>query len=1527
MSSRPDILDAAGDDPGRTALERTRQVFRFLKAFAEKREPTVRALSALPWTQSLPDLPVHPCISVGSVVLSKNGDASPDPDTAPAPLIHVARPTITRPPAPPAPIAGWLMPGWDNPISIAPSVQEAQNERRAGETVTVRFDEDPARVAAFAEWDEKWRAWSVAERPARAAMKVFEHFYELKGRIDRESERVELLVGDGRLRWVTPSGSTDFPILLQRVELEFDAAVPEFRVIDADRAPEVYSSLLQESEDLQPGTLNELRQEVERLGLHPMAGGETSAWLRRVVQLLGAHGQFREQRSNTSPTEDPLIERWPVLLLRQRSGGYAAAFDRVLHALETDSELPAALERLVGVDMPEPSAVDDAPVESDSADSARVWSEPPDVLLSKPANQEQIQIARAIERHRAVLVQGPPGTGKSHTIANLIGHLVAQGKRVLVTSHTTKALRVLRGHVVETIRALCVSLLDNDLAARAELEGAVRQILSRLSQSSESSLAREADVLVKQRSALNAEIDRITSQLREAREAEYREIVLSGETLPPSTAAIWVRDHAEGNDWIPGQLERGAPLPLAHEELIELYDTNARITREEEDELKAPLPDFSRLPGASEFDRMVRDSEASPDPEFAPFWARKATELELTNLIELLKCVGGTTGELERFVQWQRAIVRAGHGAGVEARQWSELGSKVSALFTRWKSAYPHLQEHGPAIGETLDTETAKRLSEEIVPHLERGGSLGWWAMFRHKEWKLLLDGARVNGKAPSTPAQFQAVRALAALQSERASFRARWQRLAEPAGLPAFDSLPDPPEPTLQDYAAQFAQLLGWWSERWASIEKAVDAAGFRWRAFRQREVARGVPATPFDRDCEILSGALRRAVEDQYAAALAAQAQRQLGELDAYLVPFSGALCRRLHAAVRARNVEAYQSAMDALQRLVGLQEVLKRRQELLARLKAAAPEWCRAISTRENVHGASTIPGDEVAGWRWRQLQQELARRAALDEAELTRMLERRREELRDATAQLVDRRAWLSQVRRTGLESQLALQGWADAVRKIGKGTGKRAPALQAFARTLLSKARDAVPVWIMPLARVAESFDPATKRFDVVIVDEASQSDVTGLLAWYLADRVVVVGDNEQVSPSAIGDRVEDDTALIAQHLQGVPNCQLYDGKTSIYDLARACFGGTIALREHFRCVPAIIEFSNGLSYNGSILPLRDSGSVARPHVVEFVMPPCMGSVRAGKANEGEARAVVALAQALIERPELADKTMGAITLLGDEQASLIQQLMFPLIGSAEIERRRFVAGNSAQFQGDERDVMFLSMVDTPTGSPLRLVQAEAMKQRYNVAASRAKDHMWVIHSLDPNFDLKPGDLRRRLIEHVRDPEGRLRELQQKESRAESDFEKLVMRRLINAGYRVKPQVWVGLYRIDMVVSCGDQEVALECDGDRFHPPEKIPEDMARQAVLERTGWRFVRIRGTRFYRAPDETMEWVQSELSKLGIEPSGIEIGSSNGRVDGADFIAAVTARAHEIMREQRWLIQAGNQQPSGDLFTEPTS
>jgi len=128
---------------------------------------------------------------------------------------------------------------------------------------------------------------------------------------------------------------------------------------------------------------------------------------------------------------------------------------------------------------------------------------------------------------------------------------------------------------------------------------------------------------------------------------------------------------------------------------------------------------------------------------------------------------------------------------------------------------------------------------------------------------------------------------------------------------------------------------------------------------------------------------------------------------------------------------------------------------------------------------------------------------------------------------------------------------------------------------------------------MPLTKVYESFDPRDTRFDVVIIDEASQSDVTALAALYLGREQIVVGDKEQVTPEAIGQLVSQVQNLITTNLQGIPNSRLYDSETSIYDLAEQSFGGTVALKEHFRCVPEIIQFSNHLSYANTIRPLRE----------------------------------------------------------------------------------------------------------------------------------------------------------------------------------------------------------------------------------------------------------------------------------------------------------------------------------------------
>ena len=101
----------------------------------------------------------------------------------------------------------------------------------------------------------------------------------------------------------------------------------------------------------------------------------------------------------------------------------------------------------------------------------------------------------------------------------------------------------------------------------------------------------------------------------------------------------------------------------------------------------------------------------------------------------------------------------------------------------------------------------------------------------------------------------------------------------------------------------------------------------------------------------------------------------------------------------------------------------------------------------------------------------------------------------------------------------------------------------------------------------------------------------------------------------------------------------------------------------------------------------------------------------------------------------------------------------------------------------------------------------------------------------------------------------------------------------------------------------MVAKCGDNKIAIECDGELYHSGyEKIREDMERQAILERLGWRFIRIRGSEYYRNPSETIKRVISELNAYEIYPEqNIKIINSSE----TELQQRVIARAAHIIDE----------------------
>jgi very-short-patch-repair endonuclease len=203
------------------------------------------------------------------------------------------------------------------------------------------------------------------------------------------------------------------------------------------------------------------------------------------------------------------------------------------------------------------------------------------------------------------------------------------------------------------------------------------------------------------------------------------------------------------------------------------------------------------------------------------------------------------------------------------------------------------------------------------------------------------------------------------------------------------------------------------------------------------------------------------------------------------------------------------------------------------------------------------------------------------------------------------------------------------------------------------------------------------------------------------------------------------------------------------------------------------------------------------------------------------------------------------------------------------------------------------------------------------KKRYNVAASRARDQLWVIYSMDPDAHLKSGDRRRRLIDHARDPEALLRAIEKEGSRVASPFEKMVLHGLVDAGYRVQPQWSVGSYRIDLVVQGESRKLAVECDGERWHTPEQLQSDLERQAIIERLGWVFVRIRGSVFFRDPDFAMIPVFNKLRELEIEPLGM---------DDLQGAPAETARVIERVRRRAQVLRAewSAEGTAGDISTK---
>lgn len=1354
--------------------------------------------------------------------------------------------------------------------------------------------------------DTKWRPWAKEEKLRRETIHIYSKLFTLKQQLEGGivDALIELVWGVGLGVWNWNSTKVGYPLIGRLVELSLSPVTAQIEIrprdVDAQLEIDWYTAVGNSGvADLEKAAKDFFGKSITTFS--PFDRGTFEPLLRTAVTHLDANGIYWP---NEVPAEDrtlPNLENklkvtdtW-VLFARPRTNSLFLQ-DLVKlkkQAEETDIYPPAVASIVTDPDTSNPVVV--LPnfrgvSASYQAEYSRNDMKARDLYFPKPFNDEQVRIVQLLDISDGVVVQGPPGTGKTHTIANIICHYLAEGKRVLVTSMKDPALAVLQEFLPAEIRPLAISLLTSEQEGMKQFEYAIDKIASEVQRLDRISTARAIHHLEESIDALHGKLAGIDRNISEWAKRNLAKITLDAEEIAPQDAAHDVVDNASQFEWIPDALGAGPEFaPQFSDADIVLLREARRALARDIDYISASLPQLVEFPDSktlvelhhdlSHFEKLKEGVERGDVPALSD-----SSKETLNRAQQLLMTIGKLRNLRDGVMQagrpWTQAMRQRLRRAGDD-----ELHKILEALGTELGQA---VERRKKFLEQPVATPAGMELDNDIIKAVnnlaEGKRPFGLKGLFGRTEQKKQLDNIRVLGNPPADTASWEHVAEYLALLKALRELALRWNSLAHELPLEIVPD--DKPEGGLA--ASQSFALF-------SKVKEMVTEEGTLYSgASRIFPTWSHSLKVADDEQCLAeLEKALRHHLtknrlanvwvnKEHIQKVLAGRTGRVIDDIRSFLAETLGS-----SGVTDAEMQSKWSALMTELSRVLGLGSHLTVVHDACNKVEASgAPGYAAAL--KQPIEGTvdRLLPDNWRTAWRLRRLATYLE---SINAQEELKKLAKDRHEVEDDLSRsyrdTVVKRTWLKLAENASPSIRAALQAYLNAIKNIGRGSrgAKRAVRYRHDARKAASLANPAVPCWIMAHYRVSESLPAELGCFDLVIIDEASQSDFTALPSLLRAKKALIVGDDKQVSPEGVGLEEKKVLSLMDRFLSSQVETyrQQMSPERSIYDLFKVVFAkSAVMLKEHFRCVGPIIEYSKREFYNHELRPLRV------PKASERLDPPLIDVMvedgyRKGDVNLPEARFIVDEIKAIVEDPNMGGRSIGVVSLLADKQALEIWERLTQELGPEIIQRHRITCGDAWTFQGKERDIMFLSMVSAPNEDVITPLSRNTFAQRFNVAASRARDRMYLVRSVGLEHLSNADRLRRSLIAHFSAPFAQ-NEIRVENLRllCESPFEREMYDELTQRGYCVTPQVGgIDQYRIDMVVEGhNDTRLAVECDGDKYHGPDKWADDVKRQRALERTGWIFWRCFASDFIRRRQAVLDDLIKTLAERGIEPIGAE-------------------------------------------------
>ena len=584
----------------------TQKLFQFLKEFNKlKTKPRldVNSFEKVLWLSNIPNEKECYSITHNSNFENVNFDQ----------WIEIKKPRRKPFPEPPREIIPWLKEDTLNECTIQPQLHsyiivELSNQStpsEEGSNEKVSLEDCPEIKDSFKKYlNQKWFPWSKEEKRLQPVLEVYNNLYKIYKKNKDQGEVYQIVLGLGLLSSKNKRGiNIKRHIVEVPLSIKFHSVTGTIIVEPCEQSAELSLEMDMFQDSEKPENSDYINSQLSELNNDFWKDEKFYNCLKSWLNNYDSEGQFSKLNKSSSSEIFSTLTVSPAIILRKRNErAFTRFYSEVIRDIEIKENVSLCLSNLFNEyknGKQKTSSVEDS-----------LTSHP---VIEKhyfplPVNEEQENIIKKISNNNQVVVQGPPGTGKTHSIANLICHFLATGQKVLVTSQTDRALKVLREKLPKEIQKLCIEILGKDQDSLQELKNSFSAINSEYQNWDAEINIKGINNLEEKDNSLKGKIAKIENRVVDIKKFESKkyEQLFGFYTGSPAIISTRVKDEEEKYGWIKKEFNNYGECPISNDEAKSFLISIKKLIGIEDSVLEESIEFANKIFNLSELEEKIK---------------------------------------------------------------------------------------------------------------------------------------------------------------------------------------------------------------------------------------------------------------------------------------------------------------------------------------------------------------------------------------------------------------------------------------------------------------------------------------------------------------------------------------------------------------------------------------------------------------------------------------------------------------------------------------------------------------------------------------------------------------------------------------------------------------------------------------------------------------------------------------------------------------------------------------------------------